>query len=121
MEMRQGGLFVASRVTWGLYSFTRPFHGFSASPFVHGDPAGLVFPLMCFEVGDSSVCLAVCAGRGGLGNQALRPHPVPPLAVGPRAWSFDTSLLCFPSVKWNNDKISLNGDRGHKSLFTFQS
>lgn len=73
--MRQGGLFVASRVTWGLYSFTRPFHGFSASPFVHGDPAGLVFPLMCFEVGDSSACLAVCAGRGGLGNQALAPSP----------------------------------------------
>ena len=119
--MCQGGLSVASRVTWGLYSFTRPFHGFSASPFVHGDPAGLVFPLMCFEMGDFSACLAVCAGRGGLGNQALCPHPVPLLAVGPWAWSFDTSLLCFPSVKWNNDKISLNGDRGYKSLFTFQS
>lgn len=68
IEMRQGGLSVAFHVTWGLYSFTRPFHGFSASPFVHGAPAGLVFSLICFEVSDFSACLAVRAGRGGLGN-----------------------------------------------------
>lgn len=40
--------------------------------------------------------------------EALRSHPVPLLAVGPRAWSSDTSLICFPSVKWNNGKSSLN-------------
>ena len=61
-----GGWFLVS--FWGLYSFTRPFHGFSASPFVHGAPAGLVFSLICFEVSDFSACLAVRAGRGGLGN-----------------------------------------------------
>ena len=62
IEMHQGRLSVAFRVTWGLHSFTRPFPGFSASPFIPGAPAGLVFPLVCFEVGDFSACLAVCAG-----------------------------------------------------------
>ena len=81
--MCQGGLSVGFRITWSCILLQGHFLASQLPLFIHRDPAGLVFPSVCLEVGDFSACLTAHAGHGGLGNQALCPHSAPPLTVGP--------------------------------------